>query len=192
MSKDDCKPLFTLFFTQNASGADHEGDDLLPKNCTRVAFPPPAPATSQETQNPRESPYELPPSLAEYTDFATSQAESIFWNILAATDPTVSAPRAGDNVAPSSSSHADCVLALKRRAAEKARRRGKKRSAAEFQGRAGAFSRESDDQNSIGDHQEVDGQERAVYGAKIEGVEWDEVVEFFEPPEDDGDGEVEG
>ena len=98
-------------------------------------------------------------SLPSYTDLAAQQAESIFWRIVSQdAHSAASVPPSDEMLTPE---------AFRRRAEEKERRRRKKRNPEEFQGRAGAFPQEGRDD---------------AEGATIEGYEWDDVVEFFEPP----------
>ncbi|KDN47983.1 FAD/NAD(P)-binding domain-containing protein [Tilletiaria anomala UBC 951] len=153
-NQGECHPLFSMFYSQKSISHQPPAHDLANENSEhriKVDFPPPAPSSIAPE-------YDLPPSLADYTDRATMQAESIFWRIVAGSARDTDRPP-----------ETQTPEAFKRRAAEKDRRRRKRRSPEDFQGRAGAFPHEENSEQ--------------VEGGDIEGYAWDDVVEFFEPPE---------
>ncbi len=107
---------------------------------------------------------------------ATEQAEQLFWRVIHGISQTGPGGAAGDDEGAG-------IDRLRARAAEKERRRRKRRSPEEFQGRAGAFPQIEEDAE---DGQGEDGA-KGKYGGEIDGVRWEDVVEFFEPQAQEAD-----
>lgn len=145
-------PLFESFYWQPSVAPAAESADTE-SSYVAVTFPP-VPKKLEKTG--------FPYSMPELTDRASQVAEAVFWHIMGHEEvATLSGTAVG-------SAQADAMgQQLKARAQEKAQRRAQSwegRDASEYAGRAGVLEGPPDELAAL---------------SKPDGINWDEVVEFF-------------